>query len=68
MYLYLCSAYCGGLWLAALRSTIEMAVILDDTETKEKFTSILAKAKSVYNKKLWNGRSYPLFSLVFVCL
>lgn len=56
------SAYCGGLWLAALRTTIEMAVILDDPGTKDKFAAVLAKAKPVFNKKLWNGSYYDFDS------
>lgn len=54
--LLIISAYCGGLWLAALRVTVEMAVILEDEGAKEKFSEVLTKAKSVFNKKLWNGK------------
>ncbi len=50
------SAYCGSLWLAALCVTIRMAIILEDAETETKYSSILEKAKMVFDNKLWNGK------------
>ncbi|XP_070542370.1 non-lysosomal glucosylceramidase-like isoform X2 [Ptychodera flava] len=52
------SAYCGGLWLAALRMTIEMAKLLNHDEKFQEYSEILAKAKASYEKKLWNGKYY----------
>ncbi|CAI9730886.1 non-lysosomal glucosylceramidase-like [Octopus vulgaris] len=52
------SAYCGGIWLAALRLTVEMAKILEDRDTEIKFTEILHEGKESFDKKLWNGLYY----------
>lgn len=55
------SAYCGGMWLAALRLTVEMANILEDSESQKKYSEILEKGKAAFEKKLWNGKfSYLL--------
>lgn len=55
------SAYCGGMWLAALRLTVEMANILEDSENQKKYSEILEKGKAAFEKKLWNGKfSYLL--------
>ena len=51
----LCSAYCGGLWLAALRSMVEAARVLDFEEDRLKYSNILNSATEAYNKRLWNG-------------
>lgn len=52
------SAYCGGMWLAALRLTLEMAKVLGDSEIEKKYTEILDKGKVAFEKKLWNGQYY----------
>ncbi|XP_053405634.1 non-lysosomal glucosylceramidase-like [Mercenaria mercenaria] len=52
------SAYCGGLWLCALRMFVESAKILNEQDDLEKYTSILNKAKESYEIKLWNGHYY----------
>lgn len=52
------SAYCGGMWLAALRLTVEMANILEDSESQKKYSEILEKGKAAFEKKLWNGHYY----------
>ncbi|XP_067928996.1 non-lysosomal glucosylceramidase-like isoform X1 [Watersipora subatra] len=52
------SAYCGGLWLAANRATIEMCRILDKTEHIEHFQQILNRASKAFDEKLWNGKYY----------
>ena len=51
------SAYCGGLWLAALRSMVEAAQVLDHEEDKQKYLDILHRAGKAYDKCLWNGKS-----------
>ena len=57
------SAYCGGLWLAALRSMIEAAKILGHRDDKMKYSDILDQAVQAYNKLLWNGESHnPMWS------
>jgi non-lysosomal glucosylceramidase len=52
------SAYCGSLWLAALKVACEMAKDIGDTEIFEKYSKILEKAKKVFEEKLWNGKYY----------
>ncbi len=49
------SAYCGGLHVATLKVVCEIAKILNDNETLDKYASILHRAKEAYNEKLWNG-------------
>ncbi|KAF5727076.1 hypothetical protein HS088_TW22G00763 [Tripterygium wilfordii] len=48
------SAYCGGLWVAALQATSALAGIVSDNESATYFWVKYQKAKSVYNT-LWNG-------------
>ncbi|XP_077988859.1 non-lysosomal glucosylceramidase-like [Glandiceps talaboti] len=52
------SAYCGGLWLAAVRMTVEMAKILGHEDDYIKYSAVLAKGKVSYEEKLWNGKYY----------
>ncbi|KAF6033902.1 GBA2 [Bugula neritina] len=46
------SAYCGGLWLAANRCTIEMCKILDKSEHIEHYQQLLTRASQAYDEKL----------------
>ncbi|XP_076443638.1 non-lysosomal glucosylceramidase-like isoform X2 [Babylonia areolata] len=52
------SAYCAGMWLAALRMQVEMADILGQTEDKERYSAILQRGKKSFEEKLWNGRYF----------
>lgn len=52
------SAYCGGLYLAALRCMCEMAQLMGDTKAKAEYAEILARGKDSYEKKLWNGKYF----------
>ncbi|MEM7581205.1 MAG: GH116 family glycosyl hydrolase [Cyanobacteria bacterium P01_A01_bin.80] len=65
------SAYCGGLWLAALEAAIAISEILQDNgsgnlEEIEKqriiYQEWLEKSKPIYQTKLWNGKYYRLDS------
>ena len=70
------SAYCGGLWLAALEAAIAIGQILIDNgvETGEDETggsldatintyqTWLEQSRSLYQEKLWNGQYYRLDS------
>ncbi|MBW4576722.1 MAG: bile acid beta-glucosidase [Aphanothece sp. CMT-3BRIN-NPC111] len=61
------SAYCGGLWLAALEAAIAIGKILgdDDTNIQEliaTYQTWLEQARPVYQEKLWNGQYYRLDS------
>ncbi|KMT16930.1 hypothetical protein BVRB_2g044000 [Beta vulgaris subsp. vulgaris] len=49
------SAYCGGLWLAALQAAAAMASQLGDEEFGEKCKKKLLVAKNAFETKLWNG-------------
>lgn len=49
------SAYCGGLWLAALQAAAAMAIQLGDRDFAETCKRKFLKAKPVYEQKLWNG-------------
>jgi non-lysosomal glucosylceramidase len=52
------SAYCGGLWLAALRAAEEMARTLGDPSSVAKYHELFAKGQAGYVKKLWNGEYF----------
>jgi non-lysosomal glucosylceramidase len=52
------SAYCGGLWLAALRAAEEMAKELGDTASASKYHDLFTKSQASYIKKLWNGEYF----------
>ncbi|XP_072849206.2 non-lysosomal glucosylceramidase [Pogona vitticeps] len=52
------SAYCGGLWLAAVCMMCRMAEILGEGEALQKYAAILAKGKAAFERLLWNGRYY----------
>jgi non-lysosomal glucosylceramidase len=49
------SAYCGGLWLAALRAGEEMAKILGDPTAAAYYHDLFARSQASYIKKLWTG-------------
>ncbi|XP_010218121.1 PREDICTED: non-lysosomal glucosylceramidase [Tinamus guttatus] len=52
------SAYCGGLWLAAVCMMCKMADVLGDHGTMQKYSAILQKGKESYERLLWNGKYY----------
>ncbi|CAH1796951.1 unnamed protein product [Owenia fusiformis] len=52
------SAYCGGMWLSALKIMVEMAEKLDLPEDAQYFNAILEKGKVSFETKLWNGSYY----------
>lgn len=52
------SAYCGTLWLAALRAIVEMSKNINDEKTRLKYEKLYDKAYAVFEKKLWNGKYY----------
>ena len=49
------SAYCGGLWLGALRCMVEIAKILKLDDNVDRYKTLLNKGKEAYERKLWNG-------------
>jgi len=52
------SAYCGGLWLAALRAAEEIAKVLNDPTAAATYHELFARSQSSYIKKLWNGEYF----------
>ncbi|PSB43793.1 bile acid beta-glucosidase [Cyanosarcina cf. burmensis CCALA 770] len=71
------SAYCGGLWLAALEAAIAIGKILLNSvetlhvetlhvtslqETIDTYQSWLSRSRPIYQEKLWNGQYYRLDS------
>ncbi|XP_048004282.1 non-lysosomal glucosylceramidase isoform X2 [Leguminivora glycinivorella] len=52
------SAYCGGMWLAAVASVLSMARTLSLEEDVVEFSKLLERAKNAYEEKLWNGSYY----------
>lgn len=62
------SAYCGGLWIAALEAAIAIGKILEKQELAEpsahsdigNYQAWLKQARDVYHNALWNGRYYRL--------
>jgi len=49
------SSYSGGLYLAALRATEEIAKILGDPQTANENSALFKQAQASFIKKLWNG-------------
>ncbi len=56
------SAYCGGLWIAALEAAIAIAKVLDKSHEIDRFNEWLAQSRSVYQETLWNGSYYRIDS------
>ena len=52
------SAYCGGLWLGALRAAEEIARTIGDTAAVSKYHDLFGKSQASYIKKLWNGEYF----------
>ena len=52
------SAYCGGLWLAAVRAAEEMARALGDDKGVAEYHQLFLKAQKNYINKLWNGKYF----------
>ncbi|KAI8121146.1 Non-lysosomal glucosylceramidase [Lucilia cuprina] len=52
------SAYCSGLWLAALQSMSVMSTLLDQPNDCLRYQDILEKGKHSLEEKLWNGSYY----------
>ena len=52
------SAYCGGLWLAALRAAEEIGHALGDNAAAEKYHAWFLKGQKTYIDKLWSGEYF----------
>ncbi|MDH6084964.1 GH116 family glycosyl hydrolase [Umezakia ovalisporum] len=65
------SAYCGGLWLAALEAAMAISEILSNNHVgdvqelrkqKSTYETWLTQSRPVYQEKLWNGKYFRLDS------
>jgi non-lysosomal glucosylceramidase len=52
------SAYCGGLWLAALRASEETAHVLGENQSADDYHALFQEAQKTYIEKLWNGEYF----------
>jgi len=52
------SAYSGGLYLAALRATTEIALKVGDPNTASEYNALFRRAQMAYLTKLWNGKYF----------
>lgn len=52
------SAYCGGLWLAALQAASAYALLMEDSEAFTHLQDLLERGKVAYEEKLWNGKYF----------
>jgi non-lysosomal glucosylceramidase len=52
------SAYCGGLWLAALRAAEETARTLGDAKSAAEYHAQFLKGQQTYISRLWNGEYF----------
>ncbi len=52
------SAYCGGLWLAALKAAAAIAEILGDGESAARYSLWLTQGQASLERVLWNGEYY----------
>ncbi|XP_062828747.1 non-lysosomal glucosylceramidase [Anolis carolinensis] len=52
------SAYCGGLWLAAVCMMCRMAEILGEGAALQRYSAILSSGAAAFERLLWNGRYY----------
>jgi non-lysosomal glucosylceramidase len=52
------SAYCGGLWLAALRAAEETARTLGEPGAAAKYHELFLKGQKSFVSKLWNGEYF----------
>ncbi|KAI8422581.1 hypothetical protein MSG28_006373 [Choristoneura fumiferana] len=52
------SAYCGGLYIAAVSGVLTMARALSLDDDVMEFSKLLERARTAYEEKLWNGSFY----------
>jgi non-lysosomal glucosylceramidase len=52
------SAYCGSLWLAALKAAVKIAERLDDAVDARKYQAWFDKAQASFIRELWNGEYF----------
>ena len=52
------SAYCGGLYLAALRASEEMAKLMNQPDAAREYRALFERGQQSFIKKLWNGQYF----------
>ncbi|XP_048480737.1 non-lysosomal glucosylceramidase [Plutella xylostella] len=52
------SAYCGGLWVAAISSVCALARVLGREADEAEFSALLDRARASFEEKLWTGTHY----------
>lgn len=52
------SAYCGSLWLGAVKSAAKMAQLLHDDVKCKEYEALLVRASQAFEKKLWKDNYY----------
>nr|XP_022910294.1 non-lysosomal glucosylceramidase [Onthophagus taurus] len=52
------SAYCGGLWLSAIYSMMEITKVLGKSDDYDFYKEIFDRGQKSFEKKLWNGKFY----------
>ena len=56
------ASFVASLWLAALAHAVVAAEDVGDTTAAKRYAEILAKARAVFEDKLWNKRYYRLYN------
>jgi len=56
------SAYCGGLWLAALRAAARIAALAGDEDRTRSWRALSARAEPAFEAALWTGDIFRLDS------
>ena len=56
------SAYCGGLWLTALRATAALAERAGDHHAAARWRAVSARAEPAFERALWTGTHFRLDS------
>jgi uncharacterized protein (DUF608 family) len=54
-------SYIASLWLGALTAAVRMATDLNDHIHAQKWQDLLAKGRTAFDQKLWNGEYYSLW-------
>lgn len=60
--MYGVASYVASLWLAALAHAVAAATVLGDDTAAQRYADILAKARQVFEQKLWKKNYYILYN------
>ncbi len=59
--MYGISSYVSSQWLAAVKTAIEAARVMNDKQAEEKYSRVFEKGLGVFEKRLWNRKYYRLY-------